>query len=152
MERGESVWSYTFSALCQEELTCLNLESAIRHSERRLQGEDRRGTATEKTAVHKHVYDSYCRVNKRAWCHQESKLWGNFIYLQKEKEIIIIKKTIKKTTSYPLCSFLAPSFAFPFLSAPPTHIHKNTHGSSTSLNPPPRWFTFLGGISQCMFV
>lgn len=63
------------------------MESVIRHSERRMQGEDQRGLTTEKTAVHKHIYDSYCRVNKRAWCHQESKLRGDFIHLPKEKEI-----------------------------------------------------------------
>lgn len=79
------IQSYISSSSCQEALTCLNLESVIWHSERRTQWEDHGGLTAKKTAVHKHINDSYCRVNKRTWCHQESKFWGNFINLQKRK-------------------------------------------------------------------
>lgn len=54
----------------------------------------------KKTAVHKHIYDSYCRVNKGTGCHQESKFGGNFINLQKKKKKSEIKKTQKANVKF----------------------------------------------------
>lgn len=118
MQKCESVWSYISSSLCQEELTCLNLESVIGHGERRMQREDQGGLTTKKTAVHKHIYDSYCRVNKRTWCHQESIFWGNFINLQKKK------KRKKKSSTWNLATTLETYRVLGISKLRPQHVRK----------------------------